>query len=261
MNTDDTPDDELVSAVLDGDADADVRALVAGTPRLAARLAEFRAVRTGLGTSDEGDLGTGADERIAAALAAADDEAEDVTPAGPAVVPVPSRRRWGPAVLAAAAAVLVVVVGGLLVLRDRDDGTTSAAESAPLTTVSPVAGSDSSGVPADGPSSDRSAQESPGPTVPPTSTIAGSGVPDVGAFADLADLTDRVSRSGGGAVPEAAVSAEPGDTTAVPCAASMASRGAVPIGTATVAGRVVVVGRGPDDVVVVLAASDCAPAT
>ena len=51
-------DDELVSAVLDGEATADERSRVAADPALSARLAEFAAVADALSLEHGGDLGS-----------------------------------------------------------------------------------------------------------------------------------------------------------------------------------------------------------
>ncbi len=109
------PDDELVAAVLDGEATADERARVEGDPALMARLAEFRAVRDLVA----GDVPPADDidrERaITAAKAAVRHQ--------PTVVPLAERRRQEvPRFLAVAAAVLLVLLAaGFLVSKVGDD--------------------------------------------------------------------------------------------------------------------------------------------
>ena len=103
------PDDDLVSAVLDGEATRAERARVEGDPALQARLAEFAAVREAVGAPVRPPTEMRRDAAIAAALdaapaSAATSEAE--------VVPLPPRRdrREAGRFLAVAAAVLLVLL-------------------------------------------------------------------------------------------------------------------------------------------------------
>jgi hypothetical protein len=124
------PDDELVSAVLDGEATAEERARVEGDPVLSARLQEFAAVRDQVAEPVRTWSGADRERAIAAAKAAVrhhrPEERGNVRPL---------RRRQGeiPRFLAVAAAVLFVLVGiGFLASQtSRDDaGEDSAADAA-----------------------------------------------------------------------------------------------------------------------------------
>jgi hypothetical protein len=113
------PDDELVSAVLDGEATADERARLEADPALSARLAEFRAIsdRVAVPPPTPGDADR--DRAIAAAKAARRSSSSNVVPLG--------SRRGGelPRFLAIAAAIVVVLgAAGFLISQvgGRDDG-------------------------------------------------------------------------------------------------------------------------------------------
>lgn len=127
------PDDELVSAVLDGEATDEELARVQADPALGARLEEFAAVARAVGAPVEPVDAAGRDRTIARALADADtgDGADTVVteldrPAG--------RRRADRArrVVLVAAAVfgLLALAGGLLTLGDGDDAQDRAAGTA-----------------------------------------------------------------------------------------------------------------------------------
>lgn len=108
------PDDELVSAVLDGEATVEERARVLGDPVLAARLAEFEAVADAVGGPVATRSEAARDSALTAAVAARDRRPD------PVVRPLRPRRSPGP--LLAAAAVLALVVGaGVLLSRAGDD--------------------------------------------------------------------------------------------------------------------------------------------
>jgi hypothetical protein len=112
------PDDELVSAVLDGEATPDERARVEGDPVLRARLEEFASVRDLIG----GPVAPPDQMTKARAIAAA--KASRPQPLPPRVV---ARRRQSeaPRVLAVAAAIVVCLAGlGFLVSQvdSSDDG-------------------------------------------------------------------------------------------------------------------------------------------
>lgn len=122
---DPTPDDEIVSAYLDGEATPAERAVVEGDPRLLARAAELRAVATAIG-APVAPTDDARDRLIAQAL----------TATGP-VAPVVSidaarrrRQRIGLAI-ASAAAVLVALLALPVLLDDgSSDDQTAAVESA-----------------------------------------------------------------------------------------------------------------------------------
>ena len=126
MNEPEPPiDDELVSAVLDGEATPDERALVEASAAGRRRLEQLRRVRDQVQEPVDPLSGDAVDRLVGRALAG-DPAApvEGVGGAGPATVThlgssrprhhEPPRRRWGPAVAAAAA--VVVVIGGIVAL-------------------------------------------------------------------------------------------------------------------------------------------------
>jgi hypothetical protein len=124
------PDDELVSAVLDGEATPEERARVAADPVLSARLAEFQAVHDAVAQPVAAPDAGARERAIAAAKVAVRHHGEDD-------VVRPLRRR-GPArdvqrFLAVAAAVLLVVAGLGVLARSvggDDSGNDSAADMA-----------------------------------------------------------------------------------------------------------------------------------
>jgi hypothetical protein len=104
------PDDELVSAVLDGEATPDERARVAADPVLAARLAEFTVVAEAVGAPVETPAEAARDAAVAAALA------ERRRP-DPVVVPLRPRRSNGSFLAIAAAVMGALLLAGLLAGR------------------------------------------------------------------------------------------------------------------------------------------------
>lgn len=209
---DDLTDDELVAAVLDGEATDEQVAAVEADPRLAARLTSFRSVQTELRAAAAEvavPLTAGADDRIAAALAGFSQGSEDATTTLERPTPLtarrPVRRQRHLSVLAGAAAaiVLVVAVVGLGIRSASDGGDDTAASSAsPEATSQQGAGSadkDTAGsafdevggelstttAPAyDGqqPASDASGERSQAATATPVP------VPQLGDFASTGDL-------------------------------------------------------------------------
>jgi hypothetical protein len=169
------PDDELVSAVLDGEATPDERARVAADPLLRARLEEFAAVRELIG----GPVAPPDQMTKARAIAAA--KASRPHPLPPRVV---ARRRHSeaPRILAVAAAIVFCLAGlGFLVSQvdssDDSGGDDAAAGSSADETQR---GAESS---ADAP---MDAEEG-GDT-----TSAASGEDDGGALSDQVLETDRL---------------------------------------------------------------------
>ena len=110
------PDDDLVSAVLDGEATEDERARVAADPVLAARLAEFAAAADQVAALVAPRAAADRDRAITAAVAERQ-RRDDVVVAmrGP-------HRRHSQHILAVAAAVLVVLLAaGFLIAQVGDD--------------------------------------------------------------------------------------------------------------------------------------------
>lgn len=127
-----TPDDELVSAYLDGEVDVGERARVEGDPALLARSEELAAVRAALSAPVEAPPPGEVDRAIAAAVAAA----AVAAPTGRDELARrrEERRRSVPAWLSVAAVVLALLVGVPLLAGiggggDTDDET-AAVESA-----------------------------------------------------------------------------------------------------------------------------------
>jgi negative regulator of sigma E activity len=123
MNDHEPPiDDELVSAVLDGEATPHERALVEGSDAGRRRLEELREVRA-LVRQPVDPLRADLVDRLVGRALAAERAAPAASP-GPGSITdlgavrsrssAPRHRRWGPAVAAAAA--VVVVVGGIVAL-------------------------------------------------------------------------------------------------------------------------------------------------
>jgi hypothetical protein len=215
------PDDELVSAYLDGEATADERAVVEGRADLMARVDQFRLLADQVGdepldnpTDDERDLA------IAAALASAgepDDSAHDQeAPPPPSDLDAArARRRSRPLVWlgAAAAVVLVLAVGGT-VLRNRNNSavvTGSAALSAlpgePSTSFQPTGGAVDDSPAAAGGDADAAATPAPLNEAQPAPAAAGGGgaqaptpFGNLGTFDDTAGLgaAVRLRTSGNG---------------------------------------------------------------
>ena len=127
------PDDELVSAYLDGEADADERARVEGDPALMARADELRRVRELVRAPVTEPAAADVDRAVAAALAAA---TEPNSAAGQPVHSLADRRRPSslPAWLSVAALVLgllvaVSVLGSVIGGGDDSDDSETAAVS------------------------------------------------------------------------------------------------------------------------------------
>ncbi len=129
-----TPDDEIVSAVLDGEATAAETALVAGDPALTARLEVFRSVSGAVATPVEPPAGA-RDGAVAAALALHDslatpgdpdvgDGADHVAP----VTPLAPRRSTG-RTLSIAAAVVAAIVLPLVALAAFNSDSTNQSDS------------------------------------------------------------------------------------------------------------------------------------
>lgn len=220
-----TPDDLLVSAVLDGVASPDDVARVTGDPALTARLEQFRSVAGAVGGPVPLVDPVVRDAHLARAIAALGSEGEPVATLAPAVPapPVPSapralptpptpppppselaaararrQRRLGPVILSVAAALVLVAAAGALVLRlgDTTGGSSSdeaATDTAPDAAESGDGGGDTSAGTAD---SEQFAPGVPSTTAPDGSAATEAGVdptlPTLGTFAKGEDLAARV---------------------------------------------------------------------
>jgi len=112
-------DDELVSAVLDGEATPAERARVAADPVLSARLAEFAAVADAVRAPVAPSAPAARDTAIAAAVA-------EARRPDPVVVPLRPRRSTGSFLAVAAAILAVLLVAGFFAGRlDRGDDTSA----------------------------------------------------------------------------------------------------------------------------------------
>lgn len=198
-------DDEIVSAVLDGEATAEERARVAADPVLSARLAEFTAVAEAVGAPVAPPRADARDAALAAAVASRHRP-------DPVVVPLRPRRSTGSFLAIAAAVLGALLVAGLLAGRLSDGRDELAGDSA-----------DSADTVADG------AEESGGSTAadeavgaPETDDTASGAFSeaetvDLGPVADEAALRAALVAGGGlGATPSTRSSLPPPTTTTVP---------------------------------------------
>jgi hypothetical protein len=249
MTTPDERDDELVDAVLDGTADQDALALVAADPALTARLERLRTVRVALGPAPTDGAGAGAEERIAAALAATvvDPPSPGADPARVTVIAPGRGRGRRLTLIGAAAAVVVVVLGAVFVVRSiGDDRTTSLADgpsSAPTSTSAP------------GDASAAAPEAAPTTTVPAAAGATRS-TADLGDYASVAALDAALE--GNTRFDATAQAGADGLRPAGDCTGELAAAGAQPLGRARVAGEPVAVGRGPSGPVV-LSVDGCQP--
>ncbi len=144
------PDDEIVSAYLDGTCTDDERARVEADARLQARLATFARIRDRL-ADVEPVPAERRDAHVAAALAVSDGGAGDDRAADATVLDLTAERsrRRGGVVLAAAAAAVVVLVGVGLVRSGLGGDAEPTADVAQATAAGDSSTEDSSGA-ADG---------------------------------------------------------------------------------------------------------------
>jgi hypothetical protein len=184
------PDDELVNAVLDGEATTAEVARVAADPRLAARLDTLRAVADAVAASVPIDPAT-RDRQVAVAREAwigAVVESAGHTTTGPTapVVDLRARRRGARALgVAAAVLALALLVPAVVAVLGRSGGTTdeTASRGAPSTTVVDAEAATNAGVGDDAPSGAEPAPP-PSTTTPDLSGPA----PTTAATVDLGDL-------------------------------------------------------------------------
>lgn len=258
MTTAEHPDDDLVSAVLDGESSADERDRVLRTPRLSDRLEEFRRLRVELATEADDDLVSGSDVRIAAAMTLATELAGTTEDTIAEAVSM-ARRRPAPMAWTAVAAALILVLSGALIVRLRDDrGRGAVSEAAATTTTSdgrldmPSAGS-----------SPGAGERSPA-SAAPTSGTADAANNDLGTFASTAQLRTAlgaqtsdslVDGAGPSTIPVAPSVSRATDGAA--CRDALVAQGVEPSGRATVAGAAVVVGRRADGGIVIVAPASC----
>lgn len=177
------PDDELVSAYLDGEATADEVARVESEPALAARVAELERVRARLAAPDPpaGAL----DSHVSAALAAFDDPDRDAGAPVATLAGHRARRLYDRIPLGAvAAAVVVLALIGALTQIDfgsEDDVATSAdSTTGELETAGGGDGSDASDSDRAVPGADIYADDSAGAGASPGEPV----FPDTDALAD-----------------------------------------------------------------------------
>ncbi len=277
-------DDELVSAVLDGEADADEIARVEGDLVLAERRRELAAVAAAV--AEPVVPPAALDDLLGIALAAADEGSVTSahgsrTPSVPGTPSIPgtpgvadlgaarrrrerTRRVLAVAAVVAAIALAVPVLGSLgrssndaetagrfsSVGQSINSGDASSAESDAESDAGAAGGSD--GVAADAQAPTSAAADAPATSLPPTASATGPALGALGEFADTATLVAAVrdlsvARAASGTTGDAAAfEAEPA------CAALL--RGLAPpsvavlTGTATLAGEpVVVLVAAPDD--------------
>jgi hypothetical protein len=172
--------DELVSAVLDGEATADERARVEEDPALSARLAELRTVRDALAASTPVPSERERDAAIAAAIRSAPGDLQQRRRQRQRLARVAS--------IAAAVLVFAVVVAGIAALS-RHDSNNRAASSAAAASSSP-AGSEAVGAVA--PSAESAAAAgTPNPALSATAPV----VADLGSFATRDALVTAVEQA------------------------------------------------------------------
>lgn len=171
------PDDDLVSAVLDGEAGAEERARVAADPVLRARLAEFDAVRAMVAEPVAGVAGAARERAIATAVAEAR-RGDDV------IVPLAARRDPRRFLAVAAGVLLVLLAAGFLAARVSEDGS-GPGDSALRDTATDDAGSDESADSAGGGATSEGAVEAP---------FADLTDLDLGPVADEAELRAALDR-------------------------------------------------------------------
>lgn len=209
-----TPDDLLVSAVLDGIASPDEVQRVASDPRLTARLAEFRAVAEAVG----GPVPLVDTAKREAHLARALAEGVPLATTAPSPPPPPvdlARVRAGrnrprsTTILSVAAAIVLALAAGALLVRlgdsvgtSSDDSASSAGDSRDVTAADGAGADEGSRGAESVEGDDTEAGATEAPSSPP-STTAGEAedglaadvdpaLPDLGTFTKAEDLASRV---------------------------------------------------------------------
>jgi hypothetical protein len=208
------PDDELVSAVLDGEATAEERARVEADPVLSARLEEFAAVRDQVAEPVQPWSGADRERAIAAAKAAVRHHRAE-----PVGTVRPLRRRQGevPRFLAVAAAVLFVLLGiGFVASQtggdDAGDDSASSDEAAGGESQEDSAGDTAALEGGAGAGDDAGVADSPDNLL--AATVDGT---DFGPVADEDELRGLIVDAGGFSTDSSAsASTTPPETAAVP---------------------------------------------
>jgi hypothetical protein len=276
------PDDELVSAVLDGEAGEDERARVEGDPVLRARLEELGSVRRAVAAPPPPPDPAARERAVAAALeswAAADARPAGAVPAPapPAPIPLAARRRTHVWIASVAAAVVVAlgVAGGLVATRSDGSGGDStdtgaalaeadteaepddAATDQTLAAATTLAGGGTAGG-ADAPTTTAGGSGAGGATTTAAAPAFGGASPphfgEVSSADELRAILSTTERTSGGSVgpPSPSTSAD---------ASGCALPGYVFVATATWQGvpAVVLVSDGPPAVAAVLRGEGCQP--
>jgi hypothetical protein len=191
MSDDPFPDDELVSAVLDGEATAEEAARVGSDPALTARLEELRSLAERVGTPRM-LVSSARDEHIARAVAEADNWGS--SPVAPPIdLGEARRRRRRTTTIVSIAAVIGLLLVGLSIARvvGRDDQPGTDVASVAPTSEELADDSGAERATADEDTSEGAAVES----VAPESADAASGVDAEASFAealiDLGSFTNR----------------------------------------------------------------------
>lgn len=214
-----TPDDLLVSAVLDGVASPDEVQRVASDPRLSARLEEFRAVAAAVGgpvplvdtAIREAHLARALAEGVPVTTGASAAAPPPPPPPPPVDLAAARARRNRPrstTIVSVAAALLLVVAAGAFLVRlggsveSGDDSASSAEDTRETTTGDDSAGADGAAE-SEGDSGGNEAfrpDDAESSPAGPPSTAAGdapaaevdAALPDLGTFARADDLASRV---------------------------------------------------------------------
>lgn len=221
---DPTPtDDELVSAVLDGEAPAEAAARVAADPRLAARLDALREVASAVAATVPVDADAArrhlARAREEWASTGPADRVERVETAGAAVVDLAARRRPRQARLvgvAAAVLALALLVPVLVAVMDRSDGAldesaTGVPTSSTATETGAAAAEGTADAGASAPVSTTPSSGEGGSSAPSSSTGEPADLGDLGAAPDAVGLRARVDAALAGRSDPAAGTAGPAD--------------------------------------------------
>jgi len=186
-------DDEVVSAVVDGEATAEEQARVEGDPVLAARAARFRQVRSALSAPVEPLPPEVAGRLLDTALAEGEAPAGPRSDDGPPVVTAPPiplaprrarRSAWVPGSAVAAAVIVVLAVVGIALLATAGGDSKDTAARAPTADLD-ASTRNTEKAASGGTNDDVSA--APTSTAPPAT--GGPSVPALGSFADQAALT------------------------------------------------------------------------
>jgi len=215
----DLPDDEVVSAVLDGEATDEEVARVRADAGLTARLDELRAARDAIAAPVTGPSPADRDAAIAAAMA------EAATPVR-SVVDLRDRRRRRALQVASIAAALLIVVGivGAIAARSRNDSGTATSAAGTGTSIA----------------SEDTAQPAAG------GSAKGSFLSDLGSFSAPEDVVNAVrsekTAAASPAAPAASQRSNAATTEAADAAASCPTRpDATSVRRAQLSGQPVVV--------------------